>query len=79
MDVTPPSNAADKTDRVRETSATSDASDGTYQFTVAVSIEGKRVVFEIDIAASVPVVGEHTYRSQLTAFPLMSTGLSLKF
>ena len=64
VDVTPPSDAADKTDRLRATSATSDASDGTSQFTIAVSIEGKRVVFEIGTAASVSVVGEHTYRSQ---------------
>ena len=72
VDVTPPSDAADKTDRVRATS--SDASGGTSQFTAAVSIEGKRVVFEIDTAALVSVVGEHTYRSQLSEFPLRSTG-----
>ena len=53
VDVTPLSDAADKTDRVRATSATSDVSDGTSQFTVAVSIEGKRVFFLIDTAASV--------------------------
>ena len=71
VDVTPPSDATDKTDCVRAAiSATSDASDGTSQFTVAVSIEGKRVVFEIDAAASVSVFGKHMYRSQLSEFQL---------
>ena len=51
-------------------------SDGTSQFTVAVSIKGKHVVLKIDTAAS--VVGEHTYRSQLSESPLRSTGLCLK-
>ena len=36
------------------------------------------VFFEIDTAASISVVGEHTYRSQLFEFPLISTGLSRK-
>ena len=66
---------ADKTGRIR---ATSDKLDGRKQFDVSVDIDGKRVIFEIDTAASLSVVGERIYRSQLAKFLIRPTKVSLR-
>ena len=47
-------------------------------FHVAVNISCKRVTFQLDTAASVSVVGEHIYKSQMSQFTLTPAGLSLK-
>ena len=39
------------------------SSDKTSPFHVAVNISGERVMFQLDTAASVSVVGEHIYKS----------------
>ena len=75
MDVSSGNDDADKTGRIR---ATSDNRDGRKQFDVSVDIDGKRVIFEIDTAASLSVVGERIYRSQLAKFPLRPTKVSLR-
>ena len=67
MDVSLGNEDADKAGRIR---ATSDKLDGRKQFDVSVNIDGKRVIFEIDTAASLSVFGERIYRSQLAKFPL---------
>ena len=46
-------------------------------FHVAVNISGKRVVFQLDTAASVSVVGEQIYKTQMSHFTLEPAGLSL--
>ena len=44
---------------------------------VAVNISGERVLFQLDTAASVSVVGEHIYKTQMSHFTLAPAGLSL--
>ena len=44
---------------------------------VAVYISGERVLFQLDTAASVSVVGEHIYKTQMSHFTLAPAGLSL--
>ena len=46
-------------------------------FHVAVNISGERVLFQLDTAASVSVVGEHIYKTQMSQFTLAPAGLSL--
>ena len=75
MDVSSGNDDADKTGRIR---ATNDNMDGRKQFDVSVDIDGKRVIFEIDTAASLSVVGERTYSSQLAKFPVRPAKVSLR-
>ena len=51
--------------------------DKTAPFLVAVNISGERVLFQLDTAASVSVVGEHIYKTQRSHFTLEPAGLSL--
>ena len=46
-------------------------------FHVAVNISGERVLFQLDTAASVSVVGEHIYKTQMSQFTIAPAGLSL--
>ena len=66
MDVSSGTDDADKTGPIQ---ATSDKLDGRKQFDGSVDIDDKRVIFEIDTAASLSVVGER----QLAKFPLWPT------
>ena len=68
--------ASDGDDGGRMNATTSD--EKLSPFHVAVNILGKRVAFQLDTAASVSVVGEHIYKSQMSQFTLTPAGLSLK-
>ena len=51
--------------------------DKTAPFLVAVNISGERVLFQLDAAASVSLVGERIYKTQMSHFTLEPAGLSL--
>ena len=57
--------------------AAANGGDKTAPFHVAVNILGKRVIFQLYTAASVSVVGEHIYETQMSQFTLAPAGLSL--
>ena len=46
-------------------------------FHVAGNISGESVLFQLDTAASVSVVGEHISKTQMSQFTLAPAGLSL--
>ena len=57
--------------------ATTTSGDKIAPYHVAVNISGERVLFQLDTAASVSVVGEHIYKTQMSHFTLAPAGLSL--
>ena len=57
--------------------AATTSGDNIAPYHVAVNISGERVLFQLYTAASVSVVGEHIYKTQMSHFTLAPAGLSL--